>query len=313
MPRTEFSFTRGPHIVRDALTLDLDIPDVKICPKRHDIWLGKFDSSAGEKSWVKVGGSAFRLTKDVSFHHGTMIIDTEPTSIDSALGLRRWLHENPHKSSKNIREVDIGDGLSSKAISSIGSKVGKLRDHSFTVSAGNLMNAIAYRFLNSMIPDFDKQQSIDIEEDFPFESISEAMALATPGVEEEVQSLKSWSWKYGLTPNFTQKIPVALSESISAELNFIIECTRCVIKSAKFEFPGGSNVNEILNHSSDGIFFSSISKNLIGEKYSRQSFSRVLEDLLKKQFLSDESISLLSENARQRISSQILAKIPPMI
>ncbi|KAJ9451160.1 Lipoate-protein ligase A [Diplonema papillatum] len=72
-PRALYDPKRSVQVVRTAL-LNLGVPDVR-AGSRHDLWIGD----------DKITGSAFRLTNDSSFHHGTILLTTQLDKLNGIL------------------------------------------------------------------------------------------------------------------------------------------------------------------------------------------------------------------------------------
>ncbi|RKO99573.1 hypothetical protein CXG81DRAFT_8098, partial [Caulochytrium protostelioides] len=117
-PRADFDRDVAVGLVVRALRHRLDIP-AAVTP-RHDIAVhGR-----------KISGSAYKLVRDRSYHHGTMLIDTD---LDR---LTRYLCTAP----------DARAGWTTKGTPSVPSQVSRLRDHSLTVSHLAYVGAVAAEF-----------------------------------------------------------------------------------------------------------------------------------------------------------------------
>ncbi|KAI3646420.1 hypothetical protein MP228_009348 [Amoeboaphelidium protococcarum] len=192
MPRQEFSLTKSLDIVVRSLNDRLDLP-VYTTP-RHDIWLNysyrnfpqtntySYDKGDGILKSViqkKVGGSAYRVIRDRAFHHGTLLIDSEPENVTKYLGLH-----NQSPASGNIQ---------SKAIKSVTSQVGRIRDVCLTTGFEDYCDALTRGFQSSL--QLTDQQC-------EYEDINPEYTLQDNGIQNEVNRLQSWDYKYGYTPDF---------------------------------------------------------------------------------------------------------------
>ncbi len=142
---------RGVELIQKALAR-ADIP-LEISP-RHDLWLdGK-----------KISGSAFKQTKDASFHHGTFLISSDLMKLEESL-----------KHTMVPKET--------KSIASVRSKVMTLQQKFPGVEIVDVIDLIANEL---------KTIKCDIEGDL----------LSQPKVQESFNQLTSWDWLWGETPHF---------------------------------------------------------------------------------------------------------------
>ena len=142
---------RGVELIQRARSR-ADIP-LEISP-RHDLWLeGK-----------KISGSAFKQTKDASFHHGTFLISSDLMKLEESL-----------KHTMIPKET--------KSIASVRSKVISLQQKFPGVEIVDVIDLIANEL---------KTIKFDIEGDL----------LSQPKVQESFNQLTSWDWLWGETPHF---------------------------------------------------------------------------------------------------------------
>ena len=142
---------RGVELIQRALSR-ADIP-LEISP-RHDLWLeGK-----------KISGSAFKQTKDASFHHGTFLISSDLMKLEESL-----------KHTMIPKET--------KSIASVRSKVISLQQKFPGVEIIDVIDLIANEL---------KTIKFDLEGDL----------LSQPKVQESFNQLTSWEWLWGETPHF---------------------------------------------------------------------------------------------------------------
>ncbi|KAG0238150.1 Biotin/lipoate A/B protein ligase [Actinomortierella wolfii] len=174
MPREVFDRKTNVELVCRALH-ELDIP--AIVNDRHDIVLeGK-----------KVSGSAYKLIQHRSYHHGTMLIDTDLTTLGQYLKCER-------------------ETLVTKGVASFRSPVTRLRDHSFTIDHLPFCEAVRDEFLKRYALDRWKRN----EED-EFTIVDEAYIEKLPAVQKLRDEMKTWEWMYGQTPEFTYTLDKAFS------------------------------------------------------------------------------------------------------
>ena len=142
---------RGVELIQRAFS-KADIP-LEISA-RHDLWLeGK-----------KISGSAFKQTKDASFHHGTFLISSDLNKLEESL-----------KHTIIPKET--------KSIASVRSKVITLNEKFPGVEITDVIDLIAHEL---------KTIKFDLDGEL----------LSHPQVQESFRMLTSWEWMWGETPHF---------------------------------------------------------------------------------------------------------------
>lgn len=129
--------------------------DIKLeISPRNDLWLnGK-----------KISGSAYKQTKDASFHHGTFLVSSNLDRLEESLK-----HTMIPKNTKSI--------------ASVRSKVTTLQEKHPGVEIRDVIELVAHYFHT-----------------IPFEL--EGTLLSLPEVQESFERLRSWEWLWGETPSF---------------------------------------------------------------------------------------------------------------
>lgn len=129
-----------------------DIP-LTISP-RHDLWL----------QGRKISGSAFKQTKDGSFHHGTFLVSSDLSKLEESLK-----HTLVPKTTKSI--------------ASVRSKVIALNEVYPEVHVTDVIEIVAHEL-----------RTIPVELD--------GTLLSLPEVQESFKRLTDWEWLWGETPSF---------------------------------------------------------------------------------------------------------------
>ena len=161
-----FDKSANTKIITDALATF----GLKAVPSgRNDIMINTID---GDK---KISGSAFKETKDRSFHHGTLLINADL----SQLGL----YLNP-----NIKK------LQSKGITSVRARVANLQD----IVADINHEALCERMIQSF---FDYYQS-----SCPIEILDHDYLKKIPALNEYFLKLSDWNWRFGESPQFNHQM-----------------------------------------------------------------------------------------------------------
>ncbi|EGF99344.1 uncharacterized protein MELLADRAFT_94693 [Melampsora larici-populina 98AG31] len=162
--------TTGELVTRSLISLGL--PDIGL-NHRHDICLGS----------DKVSGSAYKLTRDRSYHHGTMLINSNLSQLKDFL--------NPNQSQ-----------IVSRATDSVRSPVTNLASRFSNLDHTSFTNSLTRTFLETYYPTLDPDLS-------PVVINSEELEQDS-AIEDEMKELQSWDWTFGQTPEFSNTIPVQL-------------------------------------------------------------------------------------------------------
>lgn len=136
---------------------------------RNDLLLNTDD---GEK---KISGSAFKETKDRSFHHGTLLIDADMTKLGQYL--------NPNKKK-----------LESKGITSVRARVTNLSHHHKEITHQSLTDKIIEEFFNYY------------QSTCPIEILDHQKLLQIPRLNEHYVRLSDWNWRFGEAPKFNHQM-----------------------------------------------------------------------------------------------------------
>ena len=164
--KAAFDKTTNNSIITNALKhFDIDA----FPSGRNDILV---NSSDGEK---KISGSAFKETKDRSFHHGTLLIKTNLTK------LQDYLLPHPKK-------------LQSKGIQSVRARVINLSELNSNINHENISEAIIQEFFKV----YNEECSIEILDHKYLETIPELLV--------HYNRLKDWNWRFGEAPAFDHQM-----------------------------------------------------------------------------------------------------------
>lgn len=136
---------------------------------RNDILANTTD---GER---KISGSAFKETKDRSFHHGTLLINADMTNLG--------LYLKPHTKK-----------LESKGITSVRSRVANLTELNPSLTHESLCERIIHEF-------FNHYQSTATIEILDFENLKTIKNL-----NEYFLKLSDWNWRFGEAPQFNHQM-----------------------------------------------------------------------------------------------------------
>lgn len=122
----------------------------------------------------KISGSAFKLTRDRAFHHGTLLVDVD-------LGrLQNYLNPDMLK-------------LKSKGINSVKSRVANLKEFNPDIGIEELADEITSSFFNRLGAGTEEIMNLDSLE-------------KTPKLTDYYDILRSEEWLYKKSPDFTHKL-----------------------------------------------------------------------------------------------------------
>ncbi|KAJ1969182.1 hypothetical protein IWQ62_000794 [Dispira parvispora] len=163
MPRKKFVRRISAELVARALHM-IDIPAQ--VNERNDIVIDN----------LKISGSAYKITGERAYHHGTMLIHSDLTTLSECLK-----NDKPH--------------MISKGVESVRSPVTKLGEHSLTVDHDAFCQAVLYEF----------QRTFGLPGARPLDlvPIDNQTAASHPLISKYLASYRSWDWIYGQTPLFT--------------------------------------------------------------------------------------------------------------
>ena len=123
----------------------------------------------------KISGSAFKHTKDRSFHHGTLLIDADLTRLQDYL--------NPQKAK-----------LSSKGIASVRSRVANLTEYLPGLGHDDVCREVMEAFFAY------HGRRCEVEH-LDYETLA-----AIPSLNDYYEKMKEWEWRFGNTPEFNHEM-----------------------------------------------------------------------------------------------------------
>jgi lipoate-protein ligase A len=136
---------------------------------RNDILVSTND---GDK---KISGSAFKETKDRSFHHGTLLIKTDMTRLSN------YLSPHPKK-------------LNSKGIQSVRARVINLSELNDKINHESICNEIVKQFFKT----YGKECEVEFLKHEDLKNIEK--------LNNHYEKLKDWNWRFGEAPSFTHSM-----------------------------------------------------------------------------------------------------------
>lgn len=147
----------------------------------------------------KISGSAFRHTPHSSFHHGTVLVNTDMTRLADFL--------NPNKLK-----------LEAKGIKSVRSRVANLVDFNPDIDNEKLCAAIAEAFC-----DYHGQQA-------EVEWLDETTLRQDKKLKQYYEELSDWNWRFGKTPEFSHHLQTRFDWGL---LDIHLDVNKAVISKAK--------------------------------------------------------------------------------
>lgn len=130
------------------------------------------ETAEGEK---KISGSAFKETKDRSFHHGTLLINADMTKLGNYL--------NPNKKK-----------LESKGITSVRSRVANLQEMNPQITHELLSERIIQEFFSH----YQNECTIEVLDHHFLQSL--------PALQKHFLRMSDWNWRFGETPQFNHQM-----------------------------------------------------------------------------------------------------------
>ncbi|MFO7850329.1 MAG: lipoate--protein ligase, partial [Spirochaetia bacterium] len=120
----------------------------------------------------KISGSAFKLTRDRAFHHGTLLIRADLS------GVSKYLTPDKKK-------------LDSKGIKSVKSRVANLSEYNEDIDHESLSKAVMEEFFKAY-GEKCEPELLDYE-----------TLRKIPHLNDYYEKLSQWDWRFGKTPDFT--------------------------------------------------------------------------------------------------------------
>lgn len=133
---------------------------------------GRNDILVGEK---KISGSAFKENKDRAFHHGTLLINADLSK------LAQYLNPNPKK-------------LESKGIQSVRARVANLTEYNADLEHAKLSQGIIQEFFAV----YGSTCEVEV--------LDNKQLQTKPELLKRYEELKDWNWRFGETPQFSQRM-----------------------------------------------------------------------------------------------------------
>lgn len=133
---------------------------------------GRNDILVGEK---KISGSAYKLTSEKAFHHGTLLLNVDLTALDKYL--------SPNKAK-----------LRSKGVDSVQARVINLKEINPQINHDSVCDAIVKEFFKMY------------DEECEIEELHNEKLKAIPSLKQSYEALKDWKWRFGMTPTFNFNI-----------------------------------------------------------------------------------------------------------
>ncbi|KDN37817.1 hypothetical protein K437DRAFT_276465 [Tilletiaria anomala UBC 951] len=179
---------------------------VSLIPNAEDVAevaAGEASAARSKEHERKVSGSAYKLTGTRAYHHGTMLLSSDLSSLGSAL------------------HNDRGDALRTKGIGSVRARVANLTE-SFphAAAAGRLTHAL---FVRAVVREFFRTYGGETEQ-AEASFVGEEMLQREQRLREGYEELISWDWTYGQTPEFTHELstsraaPACMAGADSADI-----------------------------------------------------------------------------------------------
>eukprot|EP00736_Rhodelphis_marinus_P005656 Rmarinus@m.14114 len=151
----------------------------------------------------KVSGSAYRISGERSYHHGTLLLESN----------LHWLTDVLHpRKSNNLR----GRGTESVR-SPVTNLAGYHPDLNFSSVSDVIYRELSLGFL-------EKTEALQFDD---MEELSESTLMTLAGVPQYIKELTSWEWVFGETPPFSQTIHILSKRH--GQITVYLEFKRAVV------------------------------------------------------------------------------------
>lgn len=165
-----------------------------ICSALRSLGFDAFPSGRNdiEIDGKKISGAAFREKDGKYIHHGTLLVGTDLTKLDSFL--------NP-----DIKK------LQSKGINSVKARVTNLKNINPKITISAVINTIINTFCSTYSITYNKTKNIH-----------ETLMKECPELKLEYDRLTSWTWIFGKSPEFTHTLEGRFAWG-GIDINFIVK------------------------------------------------------------------------------------------
>jgi len=208
--------------------------------------IGRNDILVQEK---KISGSAFKEKQDRAFHHGTLMINVDLNKLEQYL--------TPSKRK-----------LISKGTKSVRSRVSNIATFNPEITHDALMEAIIDEFFKT----YDAEKNI--------ETLNKDSLKEIPSLKRYYEKLKSDSWVYGETPEFTHKLEERFDWG---GVEVLLNCKEGKIKETK-----------IFSDALNAEMIKELENKLTNIDYNKDSVRESINDLKSKLTSSEQHLEEFS-------------------
>ncbi|KAH9961406.1 hypothetical protein BJV74DRAFT_787701 [Russula compacta] len=205
LPRSSFNrHVTAQLVLRAVRSLDIDA----WLNDRNDICVGPYKMRLSN---IHVSGSAYKIAKDRAYHHGTMLISSQLSTLGDVLRVSKG-------------------SMVTRGVASVRSPVKNLQEPSPTVTHDKFVGAMVQAF----------REEYHIEE--PVRPMSQAEdATDIPYIRDSMTQLPGWDWAFGQTPEFTYSISRSfrwgsMMAEIRSKHGVILSCSLTAEDSSDLRF-----------------------------------------------------------------------------
>lgn len=169
----------------------------------------------------KVSGTAAKLGRPNAYHHCTLLVDVNKSSLSAALERKET-------------------GITTNATVSTRSPIKNLIDLNSHIRMEKLINAIGWEFLRTKALVLEDGGRDLVQRQKGFQLINPTDDWF-PGLDKLTSAFRSWEWNYGKTPKFivTRILDVPAQNGKVHRLNLILEIQNGIVEEIKMSLPTG--------------------------------------------------------------------------
>lgn len=197
LPRSSFNrHATAQLVLRAVRSLDIDAR----VNDRNDICVGPY----------KVSGSAYKIAKDRAYHHGTMLISSQLSTLGDVLYVSK-------------------ESMITRGVASIRSPVKNLQEFNPTVTHD--------KFVRAMVQAFREEYHVGE----PVQYVQAEDATNIPYIHDTMANFPEWDWAFGQTPEFTYSISRSfgwgnVAAKIRSKHGVILSCSLTVEDTSDLEW-----------------------------------------------------------------------------
>ena len=202
----------------------------------------------------KISGTAAKLGKPNAYHHCTLLVDVNKTSLSSILERKE-------------------NGIVTNATTSTRSTIKNLSDINRNIQMDKLLSAIGWEYMRTkaLVLEDGRYDLLQQQKGFQYINPTENWF---PGIDKFISEFRSWDWNFGKTPKFTvtRTLDVPAHDGKMHRLNLSLEIQNGIVEEIRMSLPAGLV-------STDFDQDASVISNLRGTRYNHEVTENIITEI----------------------------------